>query len=255
MKKILTLLIFLLTGAHPLTAQNLIRNPQLDSMLWCPADLQQLGDPYPVVGWIEGWTADYFNTCAVGSVNAPNTCFGYAPGDAYAGFLGASYYPDSTHPEFNLEYIKTGVQQRVLPGTQIRIGASFFRGTAFPGLQGPTSSVLFILSPMDTIVTPLLDQSQWVIFDTIITLQDGVDTLKIGPGGSIGPYNGSPYSGYYFVDDIFLEIVSLPIGIENPIVHDHEWVALPKESQLLGTVVRIERCSRCCEVRKVMRKE
>lgn len=84
LKKIICLII--LIRCLGLGAQNLVPNPSFETYTSCPTGFSQLNKAYSWYGTNN--SSEYFNSCASGNINIPNTAYGYQlarTGNAFAG--------------------------------------------------------------------------------------------------------------------------------------------------------------------------
>lgn len=98
--------------------QNLVRNGSFEEYIECPqsANYGTALNYFGIKDWWQpaSWTPDYFNSCnGGGGVGTPHNFWGYQQpfhGNAYAGFIGASW----TY-EYGSEYLQTRLKKTVCP--------------------------------------------------------------------------------------------------------------------------------------------
>ncbi len=239
--------VFLLLRTFVVPAQGLqlLRNVGFDTLIRCPTDLTQYMDtlPYPFEHWWVEMTPDAFDSCATGGVvSTPTNFFGNANGRSYAGAIGYRDM-DSSWGFWEGDMLVSLLLQPVYTGA-LRISFDYHKAQ----YGGPDCGFKIILGT-DTILTPLLPNQAWTHIDTLVQISQVVDTIKIGPGGNVGPMVDTK-SAYYYFDNIELWLVDPGVFLDRPKLQcDHEW-----NSPLMVGGYEMKSCRICNERSATMRK-
>ena len=221
------------------TAQNLVIDPGFENHVSCPNGPDQL---YRLVDWTRttDGSSDYFNVCGSGSMQAPNTAFGYADpfdGDAYTGVVTWASSASNPLMQDYREYVTGRLAESMEAGRFYRAGfqthlssnyryatdglGMYLADTIMPWVTGsgqPTlSDAPWNYFPQVLQEGSALDSTaQWItIADTFIAA-GGERNLVIGAflndadqvRADLAPWNSA--LSYYFLDGVFVERVYYP---------------------------------------------
>lgn len=223
MKKIYLLLLFsqFFTVAS-FAQQNLVPNGNFEDYTGCPTAFSQISN---CKGW-EFWNAgnsDYFNTCATGSCNVPNTARGYQLAHSGNGFVGGLSWVDTRNVVkeiFGREI--TPMQIGKIYEVSISVSLSNVStvatndvGIYFSDEAPKKYNVTYIdLIPVVPQVqwpnTIISDTQNWVRLTKIFVADSAYDNIAIGGFGKLPamktiPPNTTNAASYYFFDSVVVK--------------------------------------------------
>lgn len=233
MRNILNFIFLFLLIGRGISQINLVPNPSFEDTFSCPFFL---GDLSPISNWSNfGNTPDIFHTCSSGSINIPNSDFGYQnahSGNAMAGIICYVWELDPGWPNYR-EYIGVQLSSPLEIGEKYYI--SFFINCAgyIPGWQHIGANKIgarFSTFEYDVNQPTLPDNFSHIYTDSIVT--DTTDWYKV-TGSFIADsayqyliignffdhiqtntiiFGGEPFGGssaYYYIDDVCVTSDSL----------------------------------------------
>jgi hypothetical protein len=198
---------------------NLVPNPSFEIYSQCPITLDQINR---ATGWTAyGYSPDYFNSCAMGSVAVPNNAWGQQyplNGNGYAGLVTFDAQGNSIR-----EFIGVQLQQFLNPGTKYFVSAYISRGNSFL-TNGATNKFGFrfstaVLSPVpidnfshidsDSLIT---DSINWTRIAGAFIADSAYQYLTIGnfyDDGHTDTLEINGFTAYYYLDAICVSTDSL----------------------------------------------
>lgn len=217
------LLVILLQSDRYLNAQNLVPNPDFETMSLCPFGIG-LGGDLPCYPWQNGngGTCDYMNSCtSVWFVDVPDNLFGHQyahSGEAYCGLFVKAV----TNGLDYREYLRAPLTQTLVAGHAYqvqfyisradlfcgasRMGAYFSSGT--PPYMGYLP--INVVPQVDVNMGLLNDTIGWTLIEGCFVAQGGENYITIGnfhdnPSTPLDPLCTMPeQQSYYLVDDVSL---------------------------------------------------
>lgn len=229
-------------------AQNLVPNGNFETYSSCPNAFTQL---YKATPWFQpsAGTSDYFNACAVWTIDVPKNFCGYQVAHSGVGYAGIflCVIPDDSSSLFR-EYCEVGLDVTLQAGVDyyfsmfVSLGDSMRYGTDALGAYFSVDSLINLNAYLLTGVVPqienatgnfLTDKIGWTKISGKYTALGGEKYLTIGNfkhpintntvvalGGSADTANKTFSGGYYYLDDVCVSTdpltCNVTLGVNDP---------------------------------------
>ncbi len=230
MKKLYTIILFVIIAFNTKGQVNLVTNPSFELNDTCPNYVGQISR---AIGWsvYRDHTPDYFNPCAVGTlVSAPTSAFGYqqaATGIAYAGLITfCRWIPD--YREIIGSQLSTALSPGIKYFTSFKVALSLDTVAAFTNFATNKIGINFSTIPYyDNYPDPLpnsakvncssfiTDSLNWTIIFGSFIADSAYQYIMVGNffddlhTDTLSYFYSGVDQAYYFIDDICLSTDSL----------------------------------------------
>lgn len=201
-------------------------NPSFETYTTCPTGPSQVNLAIPWYG--TNTNSEYFNSCASGNLNVPNTAYGYQPARTGNGFAG-QYFLNGYGINYR-EYIQVALTNSLVAGNCYLVKfyvnsinkiicyasnniAAHISSTAYMTSGGVAPSPYQIFLVHNPTITDTLN---WTEIGGIYTASGGEKYITIGNfkddvnTDTVRVNNGTYGAAYYFIDDVSVEQITSP---------------------------------------------